>query len=98
MNWTRNPGGWQDADSGHRVLAIRRGDAWVFWALGPDRMAGWDYRAWSNGRIPHWSGREPPEHYARGMHILERREFIGESPDAETARRMCEDHAAQRAA
>jgi len=46
MTWHRGAGPWQDADSGHRVVACRCGEQWRYTALGPDRAAGWDYREW----------------------------------------------------
>jgi len=94
--WTRGPdrAPWEDADSGHRVLAIRRGDAWVFWAFGPDRRAGWSYRAWANGEAPHWSGSDPPVRYAIGEHVPQPRVFLGEAASAADARALCERDAA----
>ena len=86
---------WWDAPTGHRVLALRAGSGWCYFALGPDRSAGWDYRAWRNGTGRHWSGQEPKVHYARGEQILQPREFLGRADTAEAARALCAAHAAQ---
>jgi hypothetical protein len=63
-------------------------------AYGPNLSAGWDYRAWSNGSAPHWSGEEPREHYARGEHIAQPRAFLGVWESAQQAREACATHAA----
>mgnify|MGYP000157892908 CR=1 FL=1 len=36
---------------------------------GPLPFEGWDYRAWRDGRAPHWSGQDPKVHYSRGESI-----------------------------
>jgi len=94
MIWTRGAS-WQDSDTGHRVTAIRVGDAWRFIALGPDRAEGWDYRAWRDGEATHWSGEEPKAHYEAGERIPQPREWLGTFDTAEEARRRCEDDATQ---
>lgn len=90
MDWTRGNGPWQDADSGHRVTAVRHGERWRFAAWGPDRAAGWDYAAWRSGEGEHWSGEEPQEYYQAGERIPQRRTLIGVFDSAEQAREACE--------
>lgn len=94
ITWERSESGpWWDANTGHRILAMRRADGWAYLALGPDRSAGWSYRAWSSGAGPHWSGQEPREHYARGEHIPQPRESLGICDSPEAARDLCANHA-----
>jgi len=92
-DWRRGAGPWQDSDSGHRVVACRCGEQWRYMALGPDRAAGWDYREWRDGAIPHWSGEEPKLHYATGELLPRRREWLGTYDTAEEARARCEKDA-----
>lgn len=65
----------------------------AFWYLlyGPDRAAGWDYRAWRNGGCGHWSGREPPVRTALGEHIEQPRVLWGRYESAEQARAAWDD-------
>jgi hypothetical protein len=91
LTWTRGPNNapWWDAQTGHRVLACRVRDHWVYLALGPDRAAGWSYRDWSRGEIPHWSGQEPKARYKVGERIPQPRVLLGRADSAEAARALC---------
>lgn len=91
LTWTRSASGpWEEADSGHRVLACRVGSQWRYTALSPDRRSdGWSYRAWANGSAPHWSGEEPKIHYAKGDRIPQPRDILGVSDTPDEARALC---------
>jgi len=93
MKWHRGYGPWQDADSGHRVVACRCGEQWRYTALGPDRAEGCDHREWRDGAIPHWSGEEPRLHYGEGELLPQRREWLGTYDTPDEARMRCEKDA-----
>lgn len=62
----------------------------VYLAYGPDRAAGWSYRAWSVGSAPHWSGTEPKVRYAIGEPIPQPRAYLGRFLSADEAKGACE--------
>jgi hypothetical protein len=63
----------------------------VYLAYGPDRAAGWSYRAWSAGSAPHWSGTEPKVCYALGEPIAQPSALLGRFLSAEEAKAAIED-------
>lgn len=97
MNWTRGADNapWWDAETGHRVLACRVASGWRYLALGPDRTVGWDYRAWRDGQIPHWSGEEPRGHYDDEHPVPMPRALLGSTDNPEAARALCAADAQQ---
>lgn len=79
-----------DGPGGARVVCMKAADGWRYLAYGADRSAGWDYRRWASGEIPHWSGEEPKAHYARGETIPPDREYVGRFEEVATACRAAE--------
>lgn len=90
--WAQGGRHFQEHASGARVVACKGANGYCFLAYGPDRAAGWDYRAWRSGQIPHWSGEEPKARYRRGEAIPQPRAFLGAFDTAAAARACCEAH------
>lgn len=96
MSWTlRSPYCLEHTESGARVTKGRGLNAEgalvpIYLAYGPDRSAGWSYRAWSSGSAPHWSGTEPKVRYALGEPIPQPPAFLGRFASADEAKAAVE--------
>ena len=97
MSWQRlSPYCLQHAVTGARVakcgyIGADGVLAYRYLAYGPDRAAGWSYRAWSSGSAKHWSGTEPPIRYAQGERIEQPRPFLGRFDSAEAAKQAWDE-------
>ena len=95
MAWQRlSPYCLQHAVTGARVakcgyIGADGALAYRYLAYGPDRAAGWSYRAWSSGSAKHWSGTEPPIRYAQGEPIPQRYPLLGVYTSAKQAKGCC---------
>ncbi|MEA3641855.1 MAG: hypothetical protein VBE63_18240 [Lamprobacter sp.] len=96
MPWQQiSPHCLQHTETGARIAKCGRQGAagalaYRYLAYGPDRAAGWSYRAWSNGSAKHWSGQQPPIRYALGERIPQARELLGAFETAAEAKVACE--------
>jgi len=91
MNWTKHATEQRaDSDTGHRVVGVPVNGDTRYVAWGPDRTAGWNYRDWRDGRIPHYSGADPKPRYVLGERLPTPRVLLGVYPNFRDAAARCE--------
>jgi hypothetical protein len=95
MIWTRLGPYSETSDTGHTVSAARTQAGWRFTAWGPSAAPSWDYRAFANGKTPHWAGTRYKVSYAVGEHVPQLYPMLGTCETAAEARALCAADAAR---